>query len=158
MRKVIFLVMLIASSKGFSADCSISTIPVVFYEYNTLSPIANQGGVGTVRITCQRTDFAGNEIVSYTVKLNRGFSGSFNPRQMRNGAQSLSYNLFQEPSRIIVWGDGTGGSYPLLNTLPILTETSPTAQATHNIYGIIPARQNVSAGLYTDNVVVTLEW
>jgi spore coat protein U-like protein len=87
------------------------------------------------------------------IKLSRGLSPSFTPRAMSTAGDSLAYNLFLDPSCTTVWGDGTSGTS---------VYSAPTPVDGHNynvtIYGCIPARQNVSAGSYSDSIVVTIEF
>lgn len=59
----------------------------------------------------------------------------------------LSYNLYIDPTRLLVWGDGSG-----LTT----TVTNLALSADHTVYGRIPAQQNVTAGSYADLIVVTV--
>ncbi|WKT85020.1 spore coat protein U domain-containing protein [Thermosynechococcus sp. HY596] len=51
-----------------------------------------------------------------------------------------------------MWGDGTGGSS--LRTLVPVNNTPTTLE----IFGRIPTRQFVPAGIYSDTIVVTLEY
>jgi len=68
-------------------------------------------------------------------------------RQMQSGAYSLTYNLYTDSLRSIIWGDGTSGT--------MLVGTTGTS-ATYAVYGRIPAAQDLPAGSYNDSITVTL--
>ncbi|MFO1418475.1 MAG: spore coat U domain-containing protein [Methylotetracoccus sp.] len=152
--------MLLVTGNNFAmaASCSVNTIPVAFFAYDTLSPTPNISGMGTIQVTCEHTAPQGAEVVSYTVSLSRGLSGTYLPRQMVKGSERLEYNLYQDASRVVIWGDGTSGSLPVTSVLPTLSDSNPIAQDTLNVYGRIPERQNVRAGMYSDTITVTVEW
>lgn len=139
-----------------AADCSVGTVSTAFGIYDPLSPSPNDNGVGAVEVTCQYT--GQNERVAYRVSLSRGIGGSYTPRQMASGGERLAYNLYQEASRVTIWGDGTGGSFPLNGQLPILNPGQRVRRATHSIYGRIPAVQDIAVGSYSDVVTVTVDW
>jgi len=73
--------------------------------------------------------------------------GTMLSRQMQSGAYSMTYNLYSDSLRSIIWGDGTSGT--------MLVSTSGTS-ATYAVYGRIPAAQNLPAGSYNDSIAVTL--
>jgi len=79
-------------------------------------------------------------------------SGGISTRQMQrvSGADRLNYNLFTDPSLTAVWGDGTTGA-----TVSLLHVTHGTSVPV-TVYGAIPAGQDVSAGTYSDSVLVTV--
>jgi spore coat protein U-like protein len=82
-----------------------------------------------------------------TFELNGGQSGNINARAMRNGANSLNYQLFRNPTRTAIFGTGT-------NAQAVDQLTAGNGQVI--VYGRIPAGQSVPAGTYTDTVTVTL--
>ena len=84
------------------------------------------------------------------IHLSPGSRASFATRGMRGRGGWLEYNLFQDASRSVVWGDGTGGSSAYM-LHP--TEGMPT---TVNIFARAPARQHSMAGAFTDQIVVTI--
>jgi spore coat protein U-like protein len=61
----------------------------------------------------------------------------------------LTYNLYTDASRLISWGDGSGGSS---------TVSMTGAAADIPVYGRMAARQNVPAGAYADTIVVTITY
>ncbi|MGH6617112.1 Csu type fimbrial protein [Sphingomonas sp.] len=90
---------------------------------------------------------------SFTVGLNAGTASgaTVTTRRMTNGANTLSYALYQEAARTNNWGNTPGTDTPLATTAPIL----PT---TLTVYGRLPASQNVPAGSYTDTITVTVNY
>jgi spore coat protein U-like protein len=54
-------------------------------------------------------------------------------------------------ARAILWGDGTGGTQTYPQVLPPLNQ-----DITVQVFGRIPAGQDVSAGVYTNTVTVTI--
>ena len=65
----------------------------------------------------------------------------------------LSYNIYLDAARTMVWGDGTGGS-----SYYSATGTGNAAPVSVIMYGGIPTQQNVGAGTYTDILVVTINF
>jgi spore coat protein U-like protein len=85
--------------------------------------------------------------------LSSGNSGSFNPRRMSNGADTLDYNLYSDSQRTAVWGNDTGG-YAGISSVPQGKDHGDTL----TIYGRIGTGLWVSPGSYTDSITVTLNF
>jgi spore coat protein U-like protein len=87
----------------------------------------------------------------YTVTLDGGQHASGTTRQMSNGTDNVAYALYQDAARSTPWGDGTtfGSAF---------TGTGTGAAADMNVYGRVPPQAAVSAGTYTDTVLVTVSW
>ena len=126
--------------------CTVSATGVAFGAYDTLSAVPDDG-TGSISVTCHPN------VHSVEVSLSTGLSGIFSSRTMRNGAASLNYNLYTDPARLIVWGNGIAS--------PDVTLTPGTVNAgdrtmVRTIYGRVPARQSVPAGSYSDTITITL--
>jgi Uncharacterized secreted protein len=67
---------------------------------------------------------------------------------MTIGTSDLAYNLYTDPSRTLVWGDGINGSDVSVSGSRIDLP----------IYGRIGARQNVPEGQYVDTIVLTISY
>jgi spore coat protein U-like protein len=120
------------------ADCSVSSVGVAFGPYDPLaSPPVDSAG--TISVTC-------SPATSYTIALGSG-DGTFDARLLRSGASALGYNLYTDPARMTIWGDGTGTS---------MTVSGSGTGASYSVYGRIPARQNVPAGSYADTITITV--
>ena len=142
---VVTIVMLAApaiAEAQLGLNCQISTLPVAFGDYNVLSATPKTT-TGSVTYQCTLG-------VNIIVTLSRGSSAAFNPRTMKNGAETLNYNLYREATYQTIWGDGTGGTqaYSALATLLV--------PVTVTVYARVPAGQNVAAGAYSDAVVATI--
>lgn len=129
------------------ATCTITTrTNVAFGTYNVYgaTPLDT---TGQVRIRCNA---AANPV---TVDLSRGNAPSFTPRYMLNGAQQLTYNLYTDALRSIIWGDGTNGSSHYGPTNP-----PNNSNVNLTIYARIPAGQDVGTGSYTDSITATVNF
>ena len=126
----------------FGLNCTISTTPVAFGDYNVLSA-APKTTTGSVTYQCTLG-------VNIIVTLSRGSSATFDPRTMKNGAEVLNYNLYREATFQNIWGDGTGGTQTHTALAALLVPVTVT------VYGRVPAGQNVAAGSYSDSVVATI--
>ncbi|MDO8684810.1 MAG: spore coat U domain-containing protein [Armatimonadota bacterium] len=127
------------------AVCTISTTPVSFGNYNVFS-VTPLDTTGTVTYRC------GTER-NIRISLNRGGAATFNPRRMLKGSEALNYNLYRDAARTTIWGDGTGGTQVYFDANP------PNNQnVTVNIFGRIPAGQDVTAGSYTNTITATIDF
>ena len=127
------------------ADCSFTGVSGVnFGSYSPLDIAANTNGVGTLSISCHG---AGPTRV---VSLSTGQSNNFTHRIMSSGTNIIYYNLYSNPVRTQVWGDGTGSSGSVSISSSQLTIL--------NIFGMIPANQNANPDVYTDNIIVTVDF
>jgi len=128
-------------------SCSFgSTVGVNFGASDVFNTIPTDS-TGSLTYTCISV------LGTITIDLSRGSAPSYFPRQMRKGAETMSYNLYLDAARISVWGDGTGGTSHYGPVTPPLA--SPV---TVTIYGRIPAGQNVSVGSYTDTITATINF
>jgi len=84
----------------------------------------------------------------------RGGAGSFSPRQLSSGANTLDYNLYTNSARSLVWGDGNAGTSTVSDGygfLLLLVE-----ERSYTVFGRVPTAQLVSSGTYTDSLTVTI--
>lgn len=70
---------------------------------------------------------------------------------VRSGTATLADHLFLDAAGGTVWGDGSAGT----------RAWGPTSLAPHHnhtipVFGVVPARQDVAVGSYTDSVAVTI--
>jgi spore coat protein U-like protein len=88
---------------------------------------------------------------SFTVALSTGGSNSFTTRTMTNGSSTLNYNLYVDSNRMMIWGDGTGGtSTQSFGGLLSLGSINFTA------YGRVPKGQYPAPGSFSDTITVTV--
>lgn len=127
------------------ADCQFSSLgDVNFGTYDVFATQPNTSGVGSLIIKCT----GGKQ--SPAVMLSAGQSQNYVTRTLRSGANALNYNLYTSAARNLVWGDGTGASGVMV--------ADKNHTVVLNIYGSIPAGQDPAVGLYTDNIIVTIDF
>ncbi|MCU0948481.1 MAG: spore coat U domain-containing protein [Porphyrobacter sp.] len=131
-------------------SCSASTAGVSFGVYDANAPTPDDS-VGTVTIDCTGLIAL---LGSIEVSASPGSSGHAAARTMRNGADQLSYNLFVDPARTVVFGNGAGGTQTItapLNGLLIFRQAVL-------IFGRVAARQRVRPGNYSDSIIITVTY
>jgi spore coat protein U-like protein len=132
---------------GLAQDsaCTFSATPITFGVYN-INQQTSVYSVGTLTANCIRS-------LAFTVALSTGSGESFKPRTMTdlvNGRKyTLDYNLYTDPGRSLVWGDGTEGTH----VVPALGLTVPVSLI---VYGQVPGSQNPAPGTFTDTVTATI--
>ena len=132
-------------------SCTIGTAAIAFAPYDPVNTHAtvpdDQSGDIVIRCTKGASGI--------TIGLGNGASNAGNQRRMVNAADpssTLSYEIFQEPTRITIWGPGDGGQ---LRSGSDLSGTGSNVVVT--MYGRIPPRQlQASAGTYNDTLVSTI--
>jgi len=135
----------LGAAAGAEAACTLSTTAVSFGTYNVFAAAPDDAaGQITYRCTTTRPPLV-------TIQLDKGGAASFNPRQMRQGSEQLNYNLYLDSTRTTIWGDGTGGSQTYTQASPPLGQNIGV-----NVYGRIPAGQDVSSGAYNATVTATI--
>jgi spore coat protein U-like protein len=88
------------------------------------------------------------------ISLSVGLGGDYNPRSMTGtGTDRLLYNLYRDPARTQIWGDGTRGT----STLQAST-AGDEFTSTVTIFGRMPAGQNVTGGAFFDVIVMTIDF
>ena len=133
-------------------NCTITTTPVAFGNYDPLSASPNNNS-GTVVITCTKN-------AATTVTLANG--NNFNvTRRMTDGTNFMSYELYQPPTTVpgaacsyaapVRWG--TAGAQ-------IFTPGAAPSKAarTYNVCGQITAGQDLGAATFNDSVVATINF
>ncbi len=70
-------------------------------------------------------------------------------RQLRGPRGALHYGLYLDPARVQAWGDGTRGTS---------TVTLPPGRSSATIFARIPPRQNLPPGVYSDSVLVIVQF
>jgi spore coat protein U-like protein len=126
------------------ANCSISTSGVAFGTYDVFSP-SPRTSTGTITYSCSLG-------LLIRVELASGSSGTFVNRTLRNGVDSLLYNLYTDSGYATVWGNGSGGT-GVYSSFVVL---GPPVNVP--VYGRVPAAQNVSSGSYSDTVIATIQF
>jgi spore coat protein U-like protein len=140
-------IVLFSPCASVAGSCSVSTTPINFGSYDIFSSAANTS-TGTISLSCSsKTDV--------TIDISdSSISGSYYPRKMRhnNLSDTLDYNLYTSANRTRVWGDGNHGTSDV--HLSNVKNNTPAII----IYGSIEPLQNVSTGVYNDQLVVTISY
>lgn len=134
--------------------CTVSTTPVAFGSYSPLA-FGNTDTTGSVKVGCGGVV---GLLIPYNIAISAGGSGSYTDRRMSNGAYSLHYNLYTDPSYSTLWGDGSSATQ-IVSWSVTLDVLGLAPLQTHWIYGRIPGRQlTVVPGSYADTISVTLTY
>lgn len=131
--------------KAFAA-CSVGNSSLVFGSINPLTD-NNVDSTGTITVTCDVS-------TSYTIALSPGGSGTYSPRRMISGGNTLDYNFYRDSGYSQIWGDSTGGSFTVADSIP-------TADAkNHTVYGRIALsnQRGAMVGSYSDSIIVTVTY
>ncbi len=130
-------------SATVAASCSVSGTNLTFGSYTGAVTTANS----TLTVTCNAAS------TPYNIGLNPGAHGT-GPyaRNMANGANLLSYGLFQNAAWTTNWGT-TSGTDTEAGTSSATAMTATTV----TVYGQIPANQVVAPlGAYTDTITASI--
>ena len=96
--------------------------------------------------------------VPYTISLSPSLTSGTMSRQMAGPMGSrLGYNLYTSAVRGTVWGNGSGGTQTVANSVTPGSYGISAVQ-NHSVYGAIPVRQIVRPGSYSDGIVVTVDY
>ncbi len=140
-----------AAAQAGSAVCTVSTSGVAFGVFN---PLVGQSADtnGTIAITCRGVV---SDKASYTITITSGL-GSFSVRKMLAGGDSLAYNLYRDSGCTQIWGDGTGSTSTVSDSV---TLNSSSLTTNYVVYSRIAAGQRAAtAKAYSDSLVVTITY
>lgn len=141
------LTLLLAIARDASAfGCAVNATSIAFGSYRSLRP-GDLVSLGTISYTCTGTRGR------ISIALSQGSGQSVSLRSMRQGAKSLSYNLYLDPTGTSIWGDGTDGSQ-----VYVARGSADGVTVRLMVYGKVPPRQDVPAGEYRDAVTVNLNF
>lgn len=137
--------LLLAAPGATHAACTIGATGVSFGAYDVFSAVPVDA-TGSVVFQCDRRR-------PVSIGLDAGSAPGFGQRRMRQGSETLRYDLYLDAVRTLVWGDGTGG------TRRYVRSPTPVDQnVTVTIFGRIPAGQDVAAGPYADSLMATIDF
>lgn len=122
-------------------ECLVKPEPVSFGSQGVLN--ADVDAEGAVNVTC-------TPATNYRIRLNGGVAAAApTERQMSRGGASITYGLYRNNARDQPWGDTEG---TLAEGIGNGTEQQ------HVVYGRVPPQVTPAAGLYTDTVIVTVDY
>ncbi len=134
--------------------CTTVTSNVAFGNYSPMA-FGNTDSTGSIQVSCGGVV---GLLIPFDIAISAGSSTSFGNRTLRNGANTLSYNLYTGPSYTTIWGDGSASTQMVSGGVTLdLLGLSPAQ--TFWIYGRIPGRQLTAVpGNYADVINVTLTY
>jgi spore coat protein U-like protein len=132
------------------ADTQTTTFTVTATVLNTCSATATNLAFGNyVDVTIDQTSTVSVTCTSggaYTVGLSNGANYSAG-RRMTNGSAFLSYELYSNAGRTVVWDETT-----------TVAGTGSGAAQDLTVYGRLPGGQGLIAGSYTDTITATVTY
>ncbi len=141
---LVVVCLLVAATAAEADQCTVSTTSVNFGSYNVFDT-THKDSTGTITLRCN------GGASNVKVEIGRGGSPFVAYRFMNKGLELLFYNLYQNASRTIIWGDDSGSDYYVGNP-------PNNRDVTLTVYGRITAGQDVSSGSYGDSVTVTVQY
>lgn len=140
-----------APARATTSACRVEATQMVFGAYHGRTS-APQDITATITVVCNALGTSAS-LVSFSVTPG---DGAVPNRTMRRSEESMRYQLFVDPARTVLWGNGTGGTQALTGS-GTASRTVPL-RASFTLYGRALARQRVLAGAYVDAVSISLQW
>lgn len=124
-----------------------SAAQIAFGTYDPLSALPLDA-TGRIDVICDKNNIA------VRVELDRGAGGSYLPRRMQSGSQTLDYNLYLDPGRSIVFGNGTGATQAGAGITSEIGGGEFRARVP--LYGRIAPGLDAAFGSYSDSINVSV--
>jgi spore coat protein U-like protein len=138
---------LLLTGNVMAQNCGINVTPMSFGSLDAMAGAATDSA-GNISLDCDAQ-------VSYLIRIDGGQDsrGGFRARRMRqlDGTALMDYNLYLDPSRVQIWGDGAGESQ-------VVSGVNPGIPQDIAVYGRIFGGQNLAPGDYSDFVTIIVEW
>jgi spore coat protein U-like protein len=134
-------------SASVSKNCTITTAPVAFGNYDSVTANAANplDGIGTITVTCTKGAAA-------KVGLGTGSNAQGTTRRMSQGAaEYLTYELYKDTAHANIWGNTDTDALDI----PAAPNRNPR---NFTVYGRVAAAQDATVGSYTDTVVATVNF
>lgn len=124
--------------------CAVTALPLAFGNYDPTAA-SPADATTTVTVTCTNA-------TTYNIGLNAGAGSgaTVTSRLMTLGGNTLSYSLYQDNTRVTLWGNTVG-----VDTVSGVASGLPIG---HTVYGRVPQFQSVPIGTYTDTITVTVTY
>jgi spore coat protein U-like protein len=159
----ISLILGLCSNAHAVGSCGVAVLSGIgFGQYNPLvtDRVVNQTGV--IEVSCKVISPPIGAPISYNVDISAGSSNSVINRTLRQGGDTLDYNVYRNVGATEVWGDATGG-FRVSGGFSNFVALNSDQKTTHTVYAVISPRQLGKAvstqGLsYSDTLLVTLSF
>ena len=126
-----------------NVNCNFNSSPTM--NFGAYDPLAAAPLTGSVVLSVRCTKGATVQIGIYNGNNSANAPAGSN-RAMTDGTDYLGYDFFQDNTYATLWTSSGAGLYSY-----VAASNAPTPI---NIYGRVPASQNVGNGIYNDSVVV----
>jgi len=135
------------------AHCTLSSTALAFGQY-----LPSRGTpsdfTATINVSCTASGTAPVPILGTVTLLG---SGGLSDRELTDGPNRLRYQLFLDPARTILWGEGSGAG-GAKSIAGVVGPTTPFRE-TLTVYGRILARQSGAVvGNYTARITAVLNY
>lgn len=138
---------MLSPEKAQAIQCKLFVTPLNFGVYMPMTS-APVDVVGDLTVRCQA------QSGTFSVIIGTGISGDQTARTMSaGGPSSLYYNLYRDPARTEIWGDGTPPSFMVSG---VRSRDGRPSFFNLPIYGRVYANQAPDTGVYNDNLLVTV--
>lgn len=98
--------LLVGAAPASAMSCSISALTgIAFGTYDVFggAPLDSAGS-----ITYECSNVSASDVIA--IELSPGGASTYFPRSLSQSVYRLDYNLYQDPSHTLVWGNGTAGT------------------------------------------------
>jgi spore coat protein U-like protein len=152
-----------STARAAAPSCTMSTTGLAFGNYDPTSTVAVTAN-GTINFTCTYTGTG----FTASITISPGASGNYLNRTLTFGSQTLNYNIYVNAADTEIFGGGTGNGtsgtwyYYLCYAGGGVACAGGTGQSGTQyaapMYGLLPSGQDVSAGHYSDTIMVTITY
>ena len=106
--------------------------------------VANVDNTSTLAVQCTST-------TPYNIGLDagQGPGATIAARKMTHGANAVTYSLYSDTNRTVVWGNTVG---------TMVAGTGNGASQSYTVYGRVPPQTTPAAALYSDTITVTVTY
>lgn len=128
-------------SASVSANCTIAAGALAFGAYDPVvaNAAANLDQTSTITVACTKGSTG-------VIQLDNGVNVSGTTRRMKSGANFLTYEMYNDAGRTVIWNAS--------NTVSYTAASKATTGIT--LYGRVAAGQDIPVGAYADTVIATI--
>jgi len=152
-RCALLLLSLAAGAPTAAQVCNLSAgSSINFLTYN---PASGSPAIASTdaTLTCTFSGSGGSQKVNWDMQLSNGNSGNCNARALPGTADTLNYKNSIAGG---VWGNAGCATFP--SGQMNLSNGNPQRSVTQTLFGQIPVGQFVSAGVYSENLTLTVNF
>jgi spore coat protein U-like protein len=151
-RAVLAIVGAIAAPSAI-AQITCTTAAMTDLAFGSIDPASSATSVNaTLTYSCRNAST--NRTYSARVCFSIGEPGGrqTNPRQMLSGANTLNFQLYQDPGRSVVWGSSFFGTFLTPYVVTMTLAARGTINGSQTMYGyVLPNQATAAPGNYAEN-------